>query len=214
MEGLTPDRVAEYFVPDGIMARLIPGYRYREEQVKLAEGIVRAFMDQEFLVSEAGTGVGKSYAYLIPAILWALEQKERVVISTRTRALQQQLSEKDIPDIKKVLDCDFTAVEAKGRENYLCWNKYMRILAGRRRLESGEQQFIEAILRWAEDTKTGDRKELDLDSSLMSKWGIVAAERRTCLRDNCPYHDKCFRLKMLKSLERADLIITDRKSVV
>lgn len=209
MEDLNPDRVAEYFAPDGRMARLIPGYRYRKEQVRLAEEIVKAFLDQEFLVSEAGTGVGKSYAYLIPAVLWSQERKEKVVISTRTRALQQQLQEKDIPEIKKVLDCDFTAVEAKGRENYLCWNKYMKILAGRRRLESEEQQFIEAILRWAEDTKTGDRKELDLDSSLMSRWGIVASERRTCLRDTCPYHDKCFRLKMLKSLERADLIITN-----
>jgi ATP-dependent DNA helicase DinG len=209
MEDLNPDRVAEYFAPDGRMARLIPGYRYRKEQVRLAEEIVKAFLDQEFLVSEAGTGVGKSYAYLIPAVLWSQERKEKVVISTRTRALQQQLQEKDIPEIKKVLDCDFTAVEAKGRENYLCWNKYMKILAGRRRLESEEQQFIEAILRWAEDTKTGDRKELALGSSLMSKWGIVASERRTCLRDTCPYHDKCFRLNMLKSLERADLIITN-----
>lgn len=209
MESFSPGRIAEYFAPHGRMAQLIPGYRYREEQVRLAESIAANFLNQEFLVSEAGTGVGKTYAYLVPAVLWALEKKERVVISTRTRALQQQLTEKDLPDIKKVLDCEFIAVEAKGRENYLCWNKYMRILAGRRKFEPGEERFIEAILRWAEATRSGDRKELDLDSSLMSKWGIVAADRKSCLRDNCPYHDRCFRLKMLKSLEKADLIITN-----
>lgn len=209
MVDFSPRQIAEYFAPHGRMAELISGYRYREEQVRLAESIAASFLNQEFLVSEAGTGVGKTYAYLIPAILWALERKERVVISTRTRALQQQLTEKDLPDIKKVLEYEFDAVEAKGRENYLCWNKYMRILAGRRKFEAGEEEFVEAILRWAENTKSGDRKELDLDSSLMSRWGIVAADRKSCLRDNCPYHDKCFRIKMLKSLEKADLIVTN-----
>lgn len=209
MEGFNPKVIAEYFAPGGKMAATIPGYRYREEQVKLAESITNAFTDREFLVSEAGTGVGKTYAYLVPAILWAQEQKEKVVISTRTRALQQQLTEKDIPDMEKILGGEFVFVEAKGRENFLCWNKYMRIVAGRKKLEPGERRFIEAILRWAEDTKSGDRKELDLDSSLMSKWGIVAADRKSCLKDSCPYSDKCFRLKMLKSLEKADLIITN-----
>lgn len=209
MESFSPGQITEYFAPNGRMSELIPGYRYRQEQVRLAERIAASFLDQEFLVSEAGTGVGKTYAYLLPAILWTLEKKEKVVISTRTRALQQQLTEKDIPDIKKVIDGEFTVAEAKGRENYLCWNKYMRILAGRRKFEPGEEQFIEAILRWAEQTKSGDRKELNLDSSLMTKWGIVAADRRSCLRDNCPFHDKCFRLKMLKSLEKADIIVTN-----
>lgn len=209
MEGFNPKMIAEYFAPGGRMAASIPGYRYREEQVRLAESITNAFIDREFLVSEAGTGVGKTYAYLVPAILWAQEQKEKVVISTRTRALQQQLTEKDIPDMKKVLGREFVFVEAKGRENFLCWNKYMRITAGRKRLEPDELRFMEAILRWAEHTKSGDRKELTLDSSLMRKWGIVAADRKSCLRDSCPYSDKCFRLKMLKSLEKADLIITN-----
>jgi len=209
MEGFNPQVIAEYFAPEGRMALSIPGYRYRQEQVNLAESITKAFLDQEFLISEAGTGVGKTYAYLVPAILWAKEQKEKVVISTRTRALQQQLTEKDIPDMKKVLGTELVFVEAKGRENFLCWNKYMRITAGRKRLEPDEMRFIEAILRWAEDTKSGDRKELTLDSWLMSKWGIVAADRKSCLRDSCPYSDKCFRLKMLKSLEKADIIVTN-----
>jgi len=205
----TPDIIEEYFATDGRMARLLPGYKYRREQVILAKSIANSFLNREFLLSEAGTGVGKTYAYLLPAILWTQESNEKVVISTRTKALQQQLTEKDIPALKKVLDIDFVVTEAKGRENYLCWNKYMRILAGRKRLEQGEQKFIEAILRWAEETKTGDRKELALDSALMSYWKIVAADRKSCWRDNCPYHDKCFRLKMLKGLEKADLIVTN-----
>ncbi|MBP8820175.1 MAG: DEAD/DEAH box helicase, partial [Syntrophomonadaceae bacterium] len=110
MEGFNPQVIAEYFAPEGRMAASIPGYRYRQEQVKLAESITKSFIDQEFLVSEAGTGVGKTYAYLVPAILWAKEHKEKVVISTRTRALQQQLTEKDIPDMKKVLGTEFVFV--------------------------------------------------------------------------------------------------------
>ncbi|MGI5912996.1 MAG: ATP-dependent DNA helicase [Syntrophomonadaceae bacterium] len=209
MDSFSPEQVAGYFSINGRMAQHIHGYRYRQEQVKLAESIARSFLNSEFLVSETGTGVGKTYAYLIPAILWALDKKEKVVISTRTRALQQQLTSKDIPEIKKVLDCEFNVAEAKGRENYICWNKYMKILAGRKKLEIGEQAFIESILRWAEETKNGDRKELSLDSSLMKYWYVLSADRKSCLRDNCSFHEKCFRLKMLRSLEKADLIVTN-----
>ncbi len=201
--------ISGYFREDNILSALVKDYIYRPNQAELAERIYSAFIDKEFLVAEAGTGVGKTYAYLIPAILWASDEKEQVVISTRTKALQEQLVEKDIPNITEALKVSIRTIEAKGRENYLCWNKYMQILAGKRPMNQAETKFIEKILTWAERTKTGDKKELLLRSNLMENWWIVAADRKSCLKDTCPYQDKCFRLKMIRSLDKADIIVVN-----
>ncbi len=201
--------VAAYFQPGGPMEKHIAGYRHRDEQVKMAAAVADALTNSEFLVAEVGTGVGKSFAYLLPAILWAKETGEKVVVSTRTRALQEQLTEHDLPDLKAVLGEGFNAVEAKGRENYLCWNQYMSILAGRQVLDNRQQDFITRVLSWAENTEIGDRKELALPGEMMRHWGLLAASRRTCANNLCRYRDKCFRLKMLKRLEKADLIVVN-----
>ncbi|MBO8158350.1 helicase C-terminal domain-containing protein [Thermosyntropha sp.] len=189
--------------------RVIPDYVYREEQVNLSRSIIEVFEREEFLLAEAGTGIGKSYAYLIPAILWTAREKSKVVVSTKTKALQQQIVEKDIPNLRQVLDLDFTYAEAKGRENFLCWNKYMEILAGKKKLEKEEVELVEAILWWAEKTATGDRKELMLENRLLRHWRILAADRDSCRKEACPYQEKCFRLKMMKKLQKADIIITN-----
>ncbi|HEX3012424.1 MAG TPA: helicase C-terminal domain-containing protein, partial [Syntrophomonadaceae bacterium] len=162
-----------------------------------------------FLAAEVGTGVGKTFGYLIPAILFALHEGQKVIVSTRTRALQEQILNHDVPDLKKVMEVEFTAVEARGRENYLCWNKYINIISGRKSLEDNQLEFINSILSWAEKTKIGDRKELSLNSELMKNWSLVAADRNSCIREQCRYHDRCFRLKMLKSLEKANIIIVN-----
>lgn len=209
MDEFCSENVLKYYAPDGPMGKIIKNYRYRQEQTHLAAGIASAFVNSEFLVSEVGTGVGKTYAYLIPAVLWAVLEGEKVVISTKTKALQQQIIERDLPDLRKVLDYDFKFAEAKGRENYLCWNKYINILSGKKRLEPEEQEFMEAVLAWAETTKTGDRKELGISSQLMKNWGVVAADRRSCQKEMCKYHDKCFRLKMIRRLEKADVIVVN-----
>ncbi|MGI6451959.1 MAG: ATP-dependent DNA helicase [Syntrophomonadaceae bacterium] len=203
------EKIEDYFLPGGKLAKMVPGFKYRSEQHRLANSVARVLENDEFLVAEVGTGVGKTFGYLIPAVFWSLTQKEKVVISTRTRALQQQLTEKDIPLIHSNLDNhnSFAFAEAKGRENYLCWNKYISILAGRKRLEPHEQKFIDAILTWAESTRIGDKKELNLDSNMMKNWELVASDRQTCRKDDCLYRDKCFRLKMLKRLEKADIIV-------
>ncbi|HCF49417.1 MAG TPA: hypothetical protein DER60_03995 [Syntrophomonas sp.] len=200
---------AAYFRPGGAMEQHIKQYRRRDEQVKMAEAVADAFANREFLVAEVGTGVGKSFAYLVPAILWTLESGEKVVVSTRTRALQEQLTEHDIPDLKYILGSGYSVAEAKGRENYLCWNQYMSILAGKQKLDDEQERFITAVLSWAESTESGDRKELGLPGELMRHWGLLAANRRSCARELCPYREKCFRLKMLKRLEKADLLIVN-----
>ncbi|NLB87856.1 MAG: DEAD/DEAH box helicase [Syntrophomonadaceae bacterium] len=208
MELINP-LIDEFFREGNLLSDLIDNYTYRPNQVELADVIYKAFLDQEFLIAEAGTGVGKTYAYLIPTVLWALNEGEKVVISTKTKALQQQLVEKDIPNILRLLGTPLKVVEAKGRENYLCWNKYMKILAGRRAMTPEEAKFVEQILTWAEQTKIGDKKELGLKAELIKHWWIVAADRKSCAKENCRYHDKCFRLKMIRSLDKAEIIIVN-----
>lgn len=203
------NEVKVYLGPNGKMEQGFPGFTFRKEQLLMAEGICNAFTEDEFMVAEVGTGVGKTFAYLIPAVLWATQRKEKVVVSTRTKALQQQIVDRDLPDLARIMDGKIKYAEAKGRENYLCWNKYMQILAGKKRLETEEQDFIAAILKWAESTRSGDRKELSIASEMMKSWSVIAADRNNCLRDQCRYHDKCFRIKMIRNMEKADIIVVN-----
>jgi ATP-dependent DNA helicase DinG len=200
--------ISAYLGEEGKMQE-IPGFIYRREQENMAVEVGHALTQEMFLAAEVGTGVGKTFAYLVPAILFAVQSGEKVVVSTRTRALQEQILEHDIPDLKKIMEVHFTAAEARGRENYLCWNKYINIISGKKTIEDDQLGFINAILAWAEKTRTGDRKELTLNSELMNYWGLVAADRNNCLRDKCKYHDRCFRLKMIRALEKANVIIVN-----
>ncbi|HRY13385.1 MAG TPA: helicase C-terminal domain-containing protein [Syntrophomonadaceae bacterium] len=197
------------FASEGPLAKVLDGYIYREEQVRFARAVGDALQDEHFLVAEAGTGVGKTYGYLVPALLWALQNREKVVVSTKTKALQQQIVDRDLPQLAQALDLDLKYVEAKGRENYLCWNKYQRILSGRKALEKDQVEFFQKMMIWAEATRSGDRKELGLSPELMRHWPVVMADRNSCLREKCQYHDKCFRLRMIKSMAKADLIVTN-----
>ncbi len=201
--------VQELLKPGGKMEQILDGFTYREEQLRFATAVAEAFRDENFLAAEAGTGVGKTFAYLVPALIHARRSQEKIVISTKTKALQQQIVERDLPELERVLGYKFKYVEAKGRDNYLCWNKYQNILAGRRRLETDETKFIEAILSWAESTRSGDRKELPLNQEMMRHWPIVAADRNNCQREMCRYRDKCFRMKMIKGMAHADLIVAN-----
>jgi ATP-dependent DNA helicase DinG len=209
MKQLTPANMAAIFQPNGPVHKALPQYYYRQEQASLAAEVANALINNEFLVAEAGTGVGKTLAYLVPAVFWAVQEGERVVVATRTRALQQQIMEKDIPSLQQIVPFNFEAAELKGRENYLCWNKYQSILGGRRSLEADEERFIETILTWAEKTRSGDRKELQLSGDMMKHWPLLAADRYSCRKDLCRYHEKCFRLKALRQCQKAHLVVTN-----
>lgn len=200
-------QIDEYISKDGIMENHIAGFRCREEQERLAKAVAKAFEEDEFLIAEAGTGIGKTYAYLLPAIIWAKKNNEKVAISTKTKALQEQIVKRDIVILQKVLNFKFTYAEGKGRENYLCWRKYEKILKGRKKLTLSEQRFIEAILNWAESTSSGDKAELSIPSNMLNTWYIVASHRSECDNHRCEFQEKCFRLKMLRNLERADLMV-------
>ncbi len=193
----------------GTMADHLPEFRFRSQQKLLAENIAAALANDDYLLAEAGTGVGKTFAYLIPAITWCQQTKNKVVISTRTKALQQQITDRDLPELIHIMNSRIKTAEAKGRENFLCWNKYEQIRAGKKTLSASEQDFIQAVLTWAEKTKSGDRKEIELPSEMMQSWSVLAADRNNCLRDQCRYQDKCFRLKMIRNVHKADLIIVN-----
>src|SRR5215207_5753625 len=148
------------FGPGGLVARAHDKYEYRDGQVKMSEAITKAFEEKKHLIVEAGTGTGKTLAYLIPAIAYALGSKKRVIISTGTKNLQEQLMEKDIPFLQKILPKKFTAAYMKGRSNYACLYRISKsenqpVLDG-----LDEMNHFDQVRRWSLDTSTGDRREL------------------------------------------------------
>lgn len=193
----------------GRMSRILPGFRHRQEQEDLLVRIAEAFRADEFLLAEAGTGVGKSLAYLIPAAYWAHHTGKRVVVSTRTKTLQQQLVNEELPRLQEVLPFKFSYELAKGRENYLCRNRLANLVAKGRDLTGEQKEFLQRAVVWAAQTQSGDRQELKLDSRLLAHWGLVACERRGCWRERCPFQDSCFRQQMIRRLEKADLIVVN-----
>src|ERR671939_48473 len=145
----------EIFGPGGLIARAHPEYEYRPGQVQMAEAVLRAFEERRHLIVEAGTGTGKTLAYLVPAIAAAMARGGRVVVSTGTKNLQEQLMGKDIPFLQRVLPKKFSAAYMKGRQNYACLHRIKRaeqspILDG---LE--DVDYFEEVKRWARDSQTG-----------------------------------------------------------
>src|SRR3712207_6254650 len=144
----------EIFGPDGLIARAHPEYEYRPGQIQMAEAVLRAFHEKKHLIVEAGTGTGKTLAYLVPAIAAAVSRGQRVIISTGTKNLQEQLMEKDIPFLQHVLPRKFTAAYMKGRGNYACLNRVRRaettpILDG-----LDDINYFDEVRRWSRDRKS------------------------------------------------------------
>ncbi len=191
---------------DGPLASKLEGYEERPGQVEMASLVQEAFEKRETLMVEAGTGTGKSLAYLIPAAQRAVAAGERIVIATRTINLQEQLTGKDIPLLHEILDIPFKAVLVKGRSNYLCRRKALE--AAREPALFDNTTGLEAILKWAEESVVGSLSELDFipDSGLFSR---VASEYDTCLKSKCQHYDNCFYYKARAEVSGADILITN-----
>src|SRR5579862_5508542 len=191
------------FAPGGALSRALPGFEPRSEQAALAGAVERALSTGEHLVAEAGTGTGKSLAYLIPA----LESGLRVVVATATKALQQQLLQNDVPVAAAALQRDVRVEVLKGRQNYLC-----------RRQLSGFQPFLlsegrdgrawEAMQPWLGTTETGDRAELELEPS-DAFWAELAVGSDRCSGRRCPFHGVCFTEAARDRASSADLVIAN-----
>ena len=212
-ETITPldeEVLAAIISPGGLLARSFPGYEHRPQQVEMLRAVVQAINTPTHLLVEAGTGTGKSLAYLLPAIYFAVQNGRRVVISSNTINLQDQLCTKDIPDLQARLPLSFRAALLKGRSNYLCLRR-LGILRRSRQLDAEQSRLLAKILAWLPHTETGDRAELLLVNSDFDVWGQVQATSETCLGERCPHRQagECFLYRAKARAERAHLVVVN-----
>lgn len=200
----------DIFSPGGIISQHLGGYEYREEQLQMANAVARAFAASENLIVEAGTGVGKSFAYLIPAVSLSVKTDQTVVISTNTISLQEQLVTKDIPFLHNVLPRDFNAVLAKGRRNYLSRRRLNNLLTYERGLFDTLEEVdqVKKIVEWVETTEDGSRSDLSIQPT-SQVWDKVVSDRDNCLGRKCPTYDVCFYFKARNEMYDADLLIVN-----
>ena len=200
----------------GPFAAHLAQYEWREGQIKMARSVVEAFNGSAHLMVEAGTGTGKSLAYLVPAVQWALLNKTPVVVSTNTKNLQSQLFEKDLPLIQRVLGADFKTALIKGRGNYLCIRKMLYLLDHAGSDLRGEQRIaVAAVLPWVTSSLTGDLAELGVLSATGSRSlaGDLSSTAEECAGRGCRYYRQCFlRRARTKSLA-ADVVVANHALV-
>ncbi len=202
------DAVREAFSRKGVLAKS-RDFEYRPQQQELAVAVAEALIGATPLVAEAGTGVGKSLAYLLPAARFAIETGRKGIISTHTIHLQEQLVRKDIPIVRKVLDDELPAVLLKGRQNYLCPLRLRRAFEQAGDLFTGtENDELEAIARWAEGTRDGTLSDLDFQPQ-MKVWLQVCSEAHLCTARHCGPRGNCFFQEARKAAADARLIVVN-----
>jgi len=203
--------VVKHFLPGGAIARNLSGYEHRPQQVEMVKSVVGAFNRDEIALIEAGTGTGKTLAYLVPAVLWALRNKERCLISTNTINLQEQLLFKDIPLLRSVISEPFTAVLVKGRGNYVCLRKVEDLEREPDLLEEAAEEGAEElrlILEWVRVTNDGSKSDLNF-SPQPEVWEKVASESDTCLRARCRHYNRCFVTRARREAAKAHLLVVN-----
>jgi ATP-dependent DNA helicase DinG len=202
--------VSSALAPDGPLATALDGYEDREEQRTMARAVDRAMREGGRLLVEAGTGVGKSFAYLLPAVAAAAERGEKVVVATHTLALQDQLLRRDLPLLQRNLPVEFSVVLAKGRNNYVCLRRLRtaREEAAELLPHLEEREAVERIHRWAAGTRDGTRQSLDFEPPRQA-WSRVQAEAGNCLGRRCDFFDDCHYQAGRRRLLNADLIIAN-----
>lgn len=199
----------EVFGPEGLIAQAHPEYEYRPGQVDMARAVMRAFEDKRHLIVEAGTGTGKTLAYLVPAVAAALGGRGRIIVSTGTKNLQEQLMEKDIPFLQSILPKPFSATYMKGRNNYLCLNRLGRAQASPILEGLEEVDYFDEVCDWSRETQIGDRAELARLPESLSFWRHIDARSESCLGQKCPEFDPCFITRMRNRAQEADIVVVN-----
>ncbi len=198
--------ISEFFDEDGPLATALPGYKPRASQVALSQAIGQAIQDRATLVAEAGTGIGKTWAYLVPAFI----QGGKVLISTGTRTLQDQLYTRDLPRVRAALAAPVTAALLKGRGNYVCHYHLERLQGDERALKSrSEIQQLRQIQVFAGISKTGDRGDLAQVPEDADIWQRVTSTRENCLGQECPRIRDCFVVKARRQAQEADVVVVN-----
>ena len=196
-----------YISQGGSLSKISESFEERPVQVELLKHIVTAFNENKIAAFEAGTGVGKSYSYLIPSALWALTNNEKVVVSTGTINLQQQLCEKDIPAVEKIIGKKIKYVLMKGRQNYICIRR-LNDAASILDLFEGEGDELKKIAEWAQSSATGSKSDLSFMPS-ENVWSKVNSESDACMGKKCPFFGECFVMKVRKEAAGANLLIVN-----
>ncbi len=203
--------------PSGPFARLLSGFEARPSQSRMMDLVGGAFRDDGVLLVEAGTGTGKTFAYLAPAVLWASETGEKVVISTHTIALQEQILHKDLPLVAAALNIPVKAALMKGRGNYVCRRKVHEAVESSRRLIDPDPGAYDAeslarIAEWARTHEDGSRSELGFVPPA-DLWEAVKSDRDSCLRTRCQFHQSCFYYRARRAAAAADVVIANHHLV-
>ena len=208
LELLDKEKIIKYFMPGGQLANSLKNYQEREEQIDVLEKIIDTFNNNGKLMVEAGTGTGKSFAYLIPALIWSNQNNVPVIISTNTINLQQQLINKDLVFLKEIMPFDFKATLVKGRSNYVCYRKLKNILK-----KNDNNSELKNTAKYIEDQTNnqnfgGSKSDLSLriDNNL---WSEFASESDMCLNSACPYLKKCYFQRARKSIYQSDILVVN-----
>ena len=208
MQKLDFDDITGALREGGSVASRLESFEPRQAQLALMELIIRCFNEDAIGAAEAGTGVGKSFAYLLPALRFAERTEERVVVSTATITLQQQLFGKDIPLVKSATGSDVKVALVKGRGNYLCFMRLEDALREPDLAGSEEQEELESVARWAEGSKSGGRDELPFPPS-EDLWSRVCSDAEICMGRRCPWQTRCFVLALRREAASAGIVVVN-----
>ncbi|MCA1325972.1 ATP-dependent DNA helicase [Herbaspirillum sp. alder98] len=203
--GIHDAEIDRLFGAGGPLGGAVGSYRPRHAQTAMAKAIAAAIANQGTLIAEAGTGTGKTFAYLVPALLWG----GKVIVSTGTKTLQDQLFKRDIPTVRKALAAPVSVALLKGRSNYLCHYHLERTLQNGRLTAREDVGYLRDISRFMKTTTTGDKAELTAVPETASVWNLVTSTRDTCFGADCQYYQDCFVMKARKEAQQADVVVVN-----
>lgn len=198
----------DFFKKDGLLAERVANYEQRPQQYEMAEAVLRALNENRTAIIEAGTGTGKSLAYLIPAITYATEGIRRVVISTYSKTLQHQLMEKDLPFLNERLGLDFRYAMAMGSANYLCRRRFENYIKFDRFATKTEAKMAVRLAKWALKTETAAKSELSFEVP-QSTWEKISREPDLCFRGGCPFAMKCGFMRERAKLNESHILVVN-----
>jgi ATP-dependent DNA helicase DinG len=197
--------IERLFDTSGSLSQAVAGFRPRQSQTEMAKAIADTIAGQKTLIAEAGTGTGKTFAYLVPALLWG----GKVIVSTGTKNLQDQLYLRDIPTVRKALNAPVSIALLKGRANYVCHFHLERTLQNGRLTSRDDVGYLREISRFIKTTSTGDKAELSKVPETALVWNLVTSTRDTCLGAECQYYQDCFVMKARKEAQQADVVVVN-----
>ena len=203
--GIHDAEINDLFSASGTLARGIEGFRPRQSQTDMARAVADAIQGRSTLLAEAGTGTGKTFAYLVPALLWG----GKVIISTGTKNLQDQLFLRDIPIVRQAMNAPVTVALLKGRANYLCHFHLERTQQNGRLTSRDDVGYLRDIARFIKTTSSGDKAELSRVPENALIWNLVTSTRDSCLGAECTYYQDCFVMKARKEAQQADVVVVN-----